>query len=666
MLNHSVISWSNELDSPGFYMGMPNWPADHSFYCAMATNLQGTGVSNFVYRIVNNPIIGTTSPNQGDMDYFHSINIYKNLGIGLNAGVSNILNPTNRVEINTTATSGGMAPPVLAPNGNSGSNVPNFGGGTGFSGLRFTDLRANSAPYSANPGSGVLAVDVNGDVIYVPDAINNATNANNGCSIDPLNPDIVQWGQDINAAGNPAQLLNNREIPLMNKNVYFLGQNPTTQGINAIGIGYPNTVAQLPARMSVWENPGQNVSFNTVGILGLNSSTPALISGLSFVGVAGYANGIDSMENKNEHIGGYFRADGGMINYGVKGIASMGHPSFGNKNHGGDFLANANQSNSTNHGVHSMALNGQISYAGWFAAGGAQTENIGLNTMASGNTMSSVNIGIRTSAGGLPGSYTYAIYAQAPVDSGFSYAGWFEGDVHVNGVVTTSDSTIKENINPLQSVSQQLSQLNPVSFNYKQNAVPQLTLDTKQHFGLLAQEVELIWPALVQNSQIAPVFDSTGAIIHPAATVKSLNYIELITLLIAGYKEQEEKIKQQDSILQNIQQEIQMLTGVITKCCSQSQLMLTPDNNQQYPSIQHQYTMDIILRNEDMIVLNQNAPNPFKEQTTITWYLPERVQRAQLIFTNNWGQVIKMADIRETGHGRIIVYADDLSSGIYN
>jgi hypothetical protein len=47
-------------------------------------------------------------------------------------------------------------------------NSPNPGLGTGFSGLRFTDLRSSSTPYAVNPGPGVLSLDANGDVIYVP------------------------------------------------------------------------------------------------------------------------------------------------------------------------------------------------------------------------------------------------------------------------------------------------------------------------------------------------------------------------------------------------------------------------------------------------------------------------------------------------------------------
>lgn len=505
--------------------------------------------------------------------------------------------------------------------------------------------------------------------MYWRDANNlSGANANNGCSIDPLNAGIVQWGQDINAAGNPAQLLNNREIPMMDNNVYFLGQHPTQQGINSVGIGYPSSVAQLPARLSVWENPGQPVAYHTVGVLGRNSSASPILEGpYYYIGVAGMADGVDLPENKNKHIGGYFSSDGGVVNYGVMGLANTGNPTNSNINYGGFFVAQANANMSNNTGVYGTASNGFHPRGGFFSGSNGSSTTAGIEGSASGLSTSSTYYAGKFTSNAVTGATQYGIYAEAPIDSGFSYAGWFQGDVHVTGTFTNpSDAVIKTNVQSLNNVSQQLQQLQPISFEYSNAAVPQLNLSAGSHYGLIAQQVEQVFPQLVQNTRVAPVSDSLGQVIHAATTVKSVNYIEIIPLLIEAFQEQQQKIVQQDSLMQSMQQQLQLLTGMITNCCNQAQPMQTPVNNNAQPYIQHEYTMEVTLRNDDMIVLNQNAPNPFKEQTTISWYLPERIQRAQLIFTNNLGQVIQMTDIRETGHGRMIVYADDLSSGLYN
>lgn len=66
-----------------------------------------------------------------------------------------------------------------------------------------------------------------------------------------------------------------------------------------------------------------------------------------------------------------------------------------------------------------------------------------------------------------------------------------------------------------------------------------------------------------------------------------------------------------------------------------------------------------------MVVLNQNVPNPFAEQTSISFQIPDDVKYAQMIFTDNLGKIIKTMDIEQRGKGVITVFADDLSTGVY-
>lgn len=74
---------------------------------------------------------------------------------------------------------------------------------------------------------------------------------------------------------------------------------------------------------------------------------------------------------------------------------------------------------------------------------------------------------------------------------------------------------------------------------------------------------------------------------------------------------------------------------------------------------------DVELSNKNIVVLNQNVPNPFAEQTTITYFLPDNVTRAQILFFEQSGKIIKTIDLTERGKGQLNVFANDLSSGIY-
>ena len=69
---------------------------------------------------------------------------------------------------------------------------------------------------------------------------------------------------------------------------------------------------------------------------------------------------------------------------------------------------------------------------------------------------------------------------------------------------------------------------------------------------------------------------------------------------------------------------------------------------------------------ENIIILDQNSPNPFAEETRITYTIPESVSDAKLLFYDNSGKVLKTVTIEERGEGSLQVYVGNLSSGIYS
>ncbi len=64
-------------------------------------------------------------------------------------------------------------------------------------------------------------------------------------------------------------------------------------------------------------------------------------------------------------------------------------------------------------------------------------------------------------------------------------------------------------------------------------------------------------------------------------------------------------------------------------------------------------------------MLNQNVPNPFAEQTVITYNIPEKYNFAQILFKTIEGKIIRTVDIDKKGQGRLNVFANDLSNGLY-
>jgi hypothetical protein len=75
--------------------------------------------------------------------------------------------------------------------------------------------------------------------------------------------------------------------------------------------------------------------------------------------------------------------------------------------------------------------------------------------------------------------------------------------------------------------------------------------------------------------------------------------------------------------------------------------------------------MSVVLEKGNSIVLNQNTPNPFAENTSISYFIPASYKSAQLIFTSANGEIIKVIEIKTAGKGLVNVYAQGIASGLY-
>ena len=96
-------------------------------------------------------------------------------------------------------------------------------------------------------------------------------------------------------------------------------------------------------------------------------------------------------------------------------------------------------------------------------------------------------------------------------------------DLYVNGsIYNTSDKSHKEQIEPISdSKIENLLDLEPVEYNLKTDA------KKKKHYGLIAQDVEKIYPELVSDSNLG---------------FKTVNYMELIPMLLLKMKNMQKEI----------------------------------------------------------------------------------------------------------------------------
>ena len=114
----------------------------------------------------------------------------------------------------------------------------------------------------------------------------------------------------------------------------------------------------------------------------------------------------------------------------------------------------------------------------------------------------------------------------------------------------TSDIRLKKNIEPLTNGLDKIMRLNPVSFNWDEEIVPDLAKKYPNMIGLIAQEVEEVVPEVVYRQKVNSIKGGK----QKGRTYKRVLYENLVAHLIDGMKEQQkqiEELKQRVSELEN-------------------------------------------------------------------------------------------------------------------
>ena len=217
---------------------------------------------------------------------------------------------------------------------------------------------------------------------------------------------------------------------------------------------------------------------------------------------------------------------------------------------------------------------------------------------------------------------------------------WIDSD----GVLmrASSDERLKEGVKPLGRTLEKVLSLQGVSFTWKNQK------DFGKDIGFIAQQVDKVFPEVTRTN------NSDGLI--------GINYSRFSAILVEAIKEQQELIEAQNekiasiensssnfSELEDLRAEIEALKELIAEMNDGIKLN----------------TIEVWLDGEGKsIYLGQNQPNPFSEQTSISYFIPNQYKDAMIQIHDVYGQLLKTADL-EIGKGIIKVYASNLSSGPY-
>ncbi|MCR5711849.1 MAG: tail fiber domain-containing protein [Prevotella sp.] len=289
------------------------------------------------------------------------------------------------------------------------------------------------------------------------------------------------------------------------------------------------------------------------------------------------------------------------------------------------------------------------------------TDNIGFQSSAymTGTSYSKLTIGVLGCAGNgyngrnmgvmgyLSGSKNGAgiygtIYSNLNINIPGTYAGYFYGDTKVTGtvyagnVVNTSDIRLKESIESVSEKEGEVSFLDKImsvdvlEYNLK-DRTSELFPDSKdmdekvtkfvakekakRHFGVSAQELQQLFPNLVEEGQDGYL---------------AVNYIELVPVLIRSIQELKQELDETKNSENGTRGTTDIKKDTFAKKC----------------------------------VLYQNSPNPFKENTVIRFKLADDVRDAAICIFDMTGKTIKKLPI-SSGMESVSVGGYEIGEGMF-
>jgi hypothetical protein len=377
---------------------------------------------------------------------------------------------------------------------------------------------------------------------------------------------------------------------------------------------------------------GTNASaFRTAGEFsatgaGSNNTGLTVSASAATLNYGGNFNATDGATS-NIAVWGYTGGPGGSTNYAVYG--SIAGFSTGN-DFAGYFKGRTYVSSSLVIGTSETPSNASVTINSLASVGNSI---LLVNSNSSGN-------GIQANYSGSPANY-YAVWGIAPA-SGSNQAGYFSGNVTVSGTFSNpSDERLKENINPLSSVTDKIMLVSVNTYNFKKE-FSNLNLPQVKQYGFLAQNLQKIFPELVQTV----VDKSKGE--NNLFEYKTVNYLGMIPILTKALQEEHTQRIQTEQELQDLKQRLQNIEALLSPNSTSSQSV-----NQK------------TLNTSEIAKLDQNAPNPFNQKSTISCFIPSNTKNAMVVVYSANGTNVKTFNNLNAGTNRLDITANTLAGGVY-
>ncbi len=261
------------------------------------------------------------------------------------------------------------------------------------------------------------------------------------------------------------------------------------------------------------------------------------------------------------------------------------------------------------------------------------------------------------------GAINYGIYgsvSSSTCGGSTDYAGYFNGDVHATGTITwVSDRRFKADVQSLESALGLILRLRPRTYEYNRKKFPSLNLATGKQYGFIAQELQQVLPAVVKKNIHAYSKDKNAnkPLANQQLEYLGIDYIGLIPLLTKSIQEQQVLIQQQQKEnnklakkLMNLERQYKILNRQVIQLANSKESTTPKSPNS-------------LLKQKGN--LGQNQPNPFHQNSTINYFIPENIYTAKIQFTASNGKILNSIALSEKGKGHVVIKTNDFPNGTY-
>lgn len=202
-----------------------------------------------------------------------------------------------------------------------------------------------------------------------------------------------------------------------------------------------------------------------------------------------------------------------------------------------------------------------------------------------------------------------------------------------------SDRRLKKDIRNYADGLDALRKIDAVSYVYNGKAGIE---ETERFVGVIAQDLQEVAPYMVKDHLY--VDENEREEQYLSVDLHALQFMELNAI-----KELDQELQAQKEINAQLQNEVSELKALVTKLVEGQ----TIDKASAIQQLQQGASLE------------QNAPNPFTEVTTISYTLSERSHNAQLQVLDINGQVVRDLPLNAAGPGKVTIEGSTLSAGTY-